>query len=87
MWVLVMCIFGSRNGFPSSFNLTNLNGTNGFTIPGIISNGQLGWSVNTAGDINDDGIDDLVLGAYQAQSNAGASYVIFGSRNGFASIL
>ncbi len=56
-------IFGSREGFISPFNLTNLNGSNGFMIPGITSSGHLGNSVSTAGDINGDNITDLVLGA------------------------
>ena len=76
-------IFGSRNGFLASFNLIALNGTNGFTIPGVVTDGQLGYSVSTAGDINGDNVSDLVLGASLANSYWGVSYVIFGSRSGF----
>jgi hypothetical protein len=78
-------IFGSRRGFVSSFSLNNLNGSNGFMVSGIASNGRLGYSVSTAGDINGDNITDLVLGAYYANSQNGAAYVIFGSRRGFVS--
>jgi hypothetical protein len=39
-----------------------------------------GWSVSSAGDVNGDGLDDLIVGAYQAdssnKSNAGKSYVV-----------
>ena len=70
-------IFGSRGEFTSPFNLTNLNGTNGFTVPGVVSNAQLGGAVGTAGDINGDGISDLVLGAATENSNVGTSYVHF----------
>jgi hypothetical protein len=77
-------IFGTRSPFPASFNLTQLNGTDGFTIPGIAASGQLGTSVSTTGDINGDGIADLVLGAYTTNTNLGTSYVIFGSRSPFS---
>jgi hypothetical protein len=44
-------------------------------------------SVSSAGDINGDGLDDLIVGAYGAdpssKSNAGKSYVIFGCVVGF----
>ena len=78
-------IFGSWRGFASPFNLTNLNGSNGFIVPGAAAGDQLGISVSTAGDINGDGISDLVLGAYGVNSSAGAAYVVFGSRYGFES--
>ena len=41
----------------------------------------------SAGDVNGDGIDDLIIGAWRADPNgnssAGASYVVFGKRDGF----
>jgi hypothetical protein len=79
-------IFGSRGGFQSVFNLMNLNGTNGFIVRGIALNGGLGGSVSTAGDVNGDGISDLVLGAYSVNSYAGAAYVIFGQREQFPAL-
>ena len=71
-------IFGS-NSFDTSFNLTRLDGTNGFKIPGIDSGGYFGTSVSNAGDINNDGKNDLVVGAAHASSYLGAAYVIFGA--------
>ncbi len=80
-------VFGSNSGFGASFNLSSLNGSNGFVINGIDSSDESGVSVSSAGDINDDGFDDLIIGARSAspngQSRAGSSYVVFGSNSGF----
>jgi hypothetical protein len=77
-------IFGSKSGFTSPLNLANLNGNNGFTINGINSNDNSGCSVNEAGDVNGDGIADIIIGATQKSLSAiGQSYVVFGNKNGF----
>ncbi|PPS45141.1 S-layer family protein [Chroococcidiopsis sp. TS-821] len=75
-------IFGKESEFAASFNLTTLNGSNGFVISGA------GGEVSNAGDINGDGFADLIvyepfakpLGQYKY---AGQSYVIFGKASGF----
>ncbi|MEH1811510.1 MAG: integrin alpha [Nostoc sp.] len=80
-------IFGSNSGFEDSFNLSSLNGSNGFLINGIDSGDYSGISVSSAEDINGDGFDDLIIGASRANPNgqryAGESYVVFGSNSGF----
>ena len=79
-------VFGSDSVFPSPFELSSLNGLNGFKLNGEAADDRSGNSVSRAGDINDDGIDDLIIGAYRAnpnQDNSGRSYVVFGSDNGF----
>ncbi len=79
-------IFGKEDGFTANFNLTDLNGDNGFTISGIYASDFLGRSVSGAGDINGDGIDDIIIGAPDADrvgSFSGESYVIFGKEDGF----
>ena len=67
------------------------NNNAGFVINGVTNADQSGISVSGAGDINGDGLDDLIIGAYQAEpdgagieadDNRGASYVVFGKRNG-----
>lgn len=48
------------------------------TITGGASNHLFGYSVSTAGDVNDDGYDDLIIGARGYNSNRGRAYVYFG---------
>ncbi|MEO0803997.1 MAG: hypothetical protein AAFY57_17220 [Cyanobacteria bacterium J06642_2] len=81
-------VFGSRSSFDASLSLADLDGTNGFTIPGIDESDLSGISVSGAGDINGDGIDDLIIGAPDVDfsgnySGEGGSYVVFGSSGGF----
>ncbi|MFO1258044.1 MAG: Ig-like domain-containing protein [Gammaproteobacteria bacterium] len=75
-------VFGSNTS--GTLNLSTLNGTNGFAITGLAAGANLGWSVSTAGDLNGDGIDDVIVGAIGSGS-AGRAYVIYGSTSGFSS--
>jgi Ca2+-binding RTX toxin-like protein len=82
-------IFGTDTGFGASLDLAALTPAQGFVIFGADAYDQAGISVSSAGDVNGDGFDDLIVGAYggdaagNAKSNAGESYVIFGSGAGF----
>ncbi|NKI34839.1 DUF11 domain-containing protein, partial [Wenzhouxiangella sp. XN79A] len=74
-------VFGSDTGLPNPFDLSTLNGSNGFVLNGEAAGDYAGWSVSAAGDVNGDGIDDVVIGAFGADPNgssSGRSYVVFG---------
>jgi len=90
-------IFG-KNGTFSNINLSTLAMPTGFKIFGE-NNGDAratgissssGNAVSSAGDINKDGFDDIIISAYNAsplnQASAGISYVIFGSGDPIVSI-
>ncbi len=59
----------------------------GFVINGITGSDRSGVSVSSAGDVNGDGIPDVIVGAYYADANGfncGESYVVFGKSDGTA---
>lgn len=80
----VYVIFGNSTGFGTTLDLSMLDGSNGFTIPGIVPGGRAGYSVSQAGDINDDGIEDIIIGA--PNGDGGEAYVIFGNDTGFGAV-
>ena len=78
-------IFGKSGGFKAAFDLTSLDGSNGFRIDGSVDNDRSGSSVSDAGDINGDGFDDIIIGA--PGSGAGECLVVFGRATGFSATL
>jgi hypothetical protein len=59
-------------------------GTGGFTMDGEAEYAHSGLSVSGAGDVNGDGIPDLIVGALGADPNgiySGRTYVVFGKAN------
>ena len=46
--------------FPASFDLSTLDGTNGFVINGVNPSDFSGGSVSSAGDVNGDGFEDVL---------------------------
>ena len=75
-------VFGKSGSFGQFFNVGSLDGTDGFRIDGVAASDLSGRSVSSAGDINNDGFDDLLIGASSAAgiggANSGESYVVFG---------
>ncbi|WP_426954226.1 beta strand repeat-containing protein [Muricoccus radiodurans] len=82
-------LFGHA-GEGANIDLANLTAAQGFRITGAATNDQSGYSVASAGDVNGDGYDDLIVGAYGADPSgrfgAGSSYVVFGHSGGFTDV-
>ncbi len=82
-------IFGTDRGFGAAdttgrqvVDLTCLSPSQGYVIQGAAPGDSAGWSVSSAGDVNGDGLDDMIVGARFADgggNDAGAVYVLFGS--------
>ena len=84
-------IFGRDDGFPPTFDLGDLDGTNGFSIEGALEFDVSGRSLD-AGDINGDGLMDLAIGAPYGYGDgvmreAGRVYVLFGDDDGFPPVV
>ena len=62
--------------FPATIELAALDGTNGFVINGV--GGQAGYSMHLGGDIDNDGVDDLLIGAPFTNVSTGEAYVVYG---------
>ena len=65
-------VFGSNAPFLAEISSSNLSSQQGFVIDGAAANHKLGSSIAIS-DVNNDGLDDVILGS------ANDAYVIFGS--------
>lgn len=76
---MAVVIFGHNAAipFPDIDTGSSLGGL-GFRMYGEESSDWIGSSVSRAGDVNDDGYDDFIVGARAARFNNGAAYVVFG---------
>ena len=60
---------------------TALAPADGFILQGDVASDNLGYSVSGAGDVNGDGLDDLIVGAWTGNDgggDAGEAYIIYG---------
>ena len=76
-------IYGQAGATRGRVDLTSLTPGEGFIIQGGASQDYAAFSVSSAGDVNGDGIDDLIVGARYGDdggTDAGEAYVIYGRR-------
>jgi hypothetical protein len=80
-------VFGTAAGFPASLDPGTLDGRTGFVIEGAAPGDFAGFAVARAGDVDGDGFDDILIGAYgrtnASGEGAGAAYLVFGRADGF----
>ncbi|MBM4392793.1 MAG: FG-GAP repeat protein, partial [Deltaproteobacteria bacterium] len=58
--------------------------TAGTTLTGASASSQFGYALASAGDVNNDGYDDLIVGSPHASSLAGRAYIFHGSASGLS---
>ena len=82
-------VFGKASGFPANVDLASLNGTDGFKLSGTGPYDLAGYAVASAGDVNGDGFDDVIVSSREAYNGpfGGAAYVVYGKAAGFAPVL
>jgi hypothetical protein len=89
-------VFGQAGGFDATLDVASLDGNNGFRIEGVSAFNKHGVpitsavTVASAGDVNGDGFDDLIVGAWRHNPHgyySGSSYVVFGQAGGFGATL
>ena len=72
----VMVVFGRRGGL-EDIDL-RAEDMGGFRIIGAKASDGAGRSISAAGDVNGDGLADLIVGVPYARDRAGEAYVVFG---------
>ena len=78
-------VFGKESGFDATINLSSIrtgSSSDGFQIVGENAGDYSGRSVSSAGDVNGDGYDDIIIGAPYAEEHSGSSYIVFGKATG-----
>jgi prepilin-type N-terminal cleavage/methylation domain-containing protein len=82
----VYVVFGTAIGLTNPFLLSGLDGTNGFVLNSTEADDHAGYDVEM-GDVNADGVQDIIIGAPQANGGAGKVYVVFGHTGTWAAAI
>ena len=80
----VFIVFGKKAGWAKNVSLTNADASINYTA----ADGDFGWGLSVGGDVNGDGIDDMLIGAQIAsdggKAQCGMTFLFLGKTTGWA---
>lgn len=84
-------LFGETGFSAASFDPSTLDGSNGFSFFGDSDRVEAGFSVSGAGDVNGDGLNDILVGIPELRGTGGSFYgavaLIYGSSDPFPAVM
>ncbi|MCF3933167.1 cadherin domain-containing protein [Acuticoccus sp. M5D2P5] len=76
-------IFGTDGGFPAVFDISEIDGINGIVLEGPSEGATTGAMVTSAGDVNGDGFDDILISnaapTWSTSKRDGGVYLVYGA--------
>ena len=83
----IYVIFCTKIGFPDTLDVKNLDGSNGLSITDNVNDNGTANSFSSAGDFNNDGFDDILVGEWGEFLTENENfYILFGNDSGTANI-
>jgi VCBS repeat-containing protein len=80
-------LFGRADSLPANVDLASLNVADGVQITGSNFINSIQINVSDAGDINGDGVADLIIGSADTNGSTGEVSVVFGRTEGFTTTI
>jgi Ca2+-binding RTX toxin-like protein len=75
----IYVVFGSETRPGGDVDVSTMTASEGISIYGPNASGAVGFAVSKLGDLDNDGFDELLIGAPMANSQQGVTYVLSGA--------